>query len=180
MQKETISKICNFILTELEWLAEGASISFGRGSMGYKMAQMDNIYAQWEINKALRYARDRGFVIEKNKRYVLSEKGRKWIDHNKFKNLNFEPNKKWDKLWRIIIFDIPESERDVRDLLRNKLFDWQCTKLQQSVFITPYDCKKELQELAHALSSETYMHVFVLSNLDQDLESKLMKIYKLS
>ena len=89
MQKETISKICNFILTELEWLAEGASISFGRGSMGYKMAQMDNIYAQWEINKALRYARDRGFVIEKNKRYVLSEKGRKWIDHNKFKNLNF-------------------------------------------------------------------------------------------
>ncbi|HEY4483045.1 MAG TPA: hypothetical protein VI953_02620 [Candidatus Paceibacterota bacterium] len=180
MKREAISKISNFILTEIEWLVEGAAISFSRGSLNQKILRMDKAYAQWEINKALRYAENRGFLVEKNKRYVLSKKGRKWVNRQKFNQLCFKPSKKWDRSWRIIIFDVPEEERTARDLLRGKLFDWQCTKLQQSVFITPHNCERELGELAKALSAETYMHVIVSKQLDPVLENKLLKIYQLT
>lgn len=180
VKRETVSKVAKSILSEVGWLVEGAIVAFSRDSLGEKMRKMDKAYANWQINEALRYAKERGYLKVGKNRYVITEKGRKWIDYNKLKEINFSPTKTtWDKQWRIIVFDIPEAERDARDLLREKLFEWDCTKLQNSVFITPHACEKELDQITRALSVETYIHVIRSGDIGQSLSTKLTREYKL-
>jgi CRISPR-associated endonuclease Cas2 len=50
-------------------------------------------------------------------------------------------NKKWDKKWRVLIFDIPESRKSDRDKIRNSLLSIGFSKLQNSVWVYPYDCE---------------------------------------
>lgn len=68
-------------------------------------------------------------------------------------------NKKTDEYKRLIIFDIPERRRDVRDVLRRKLKEFECRALQRSVYITPYVCENEIHEIARILNAEQYIHV---------------------
>lgn len=53
----------------------------------------------------------------------------------------------WDGKWRIIIFDILENQRQIRDLLRNRLRWFGFKELQKSVWVFPYDVRKETEEL---------------------------------
>mgnify|MGYP001617628735 FL=1 len=50
--------------------------------------------------------------------------------------------KRWDRKWRIVIFDIWERRRGVRDRLRNLLQKNGFVKVQNSVWVYPYDCEE--------------------------------------
>lgn len=54
--------------------------------------------------------------------------------------------KRWDGKWRILIFDIPEKSRLKRDYLRRKLYDIGFGHLQKSVWVSPFDIIREVQE----------------------------------
>ena len=41
-------------------------------------------------------------------------------------------------------FDIPEKHKWARERLRDKLQEMGCYRLQDSVFVTPYPCQKEV------------------------------------
>ncbi|MBU1180211.1 hypothetical protein KJ885_04670 [Patescibacteria group bacterium] len=45
---------------------------------------------------------------------------------------------KWDKRWRILIFDVEEDRKKYRDFLRRKLKELNFYQLQKSVWITPH------------------------------------------
>ena len=47
--------------------------------------------------------------------------------------------KKWDGKWRVVIFDIREKRRGVRDKFRNLLVEIGFYRLQNSVWVYPYD-----------------------------------------
>ena len=57
--------------------------------------------------------------------------------------------KKWDRRWRVVIFDIPEKRRSVRVSLRRFMEEYGFVRLQNSVWIYPYDCE-DLVALAKA------------------------------
>lgn len=69
----------------------------------------------------------------------ITEKGRHLLEMEAFAF----PKKKrrWDKKWRIVIFDIKEKKKDFRDKLRNTLISIGFLKLQNSVWVYPYDCE---------------------------------------
>ncbi len=50
-------------------------------------------------------------------------------------------NMVWDGKWRIIIFDIPEPRRKVRIKLRRTLHAIGFVRLQDSVWVFPYNCE---------------------------------------
>ncbi len=54
---------------------------------------------------------------------------------------------KWDGIWRIIIFDIPEHERQQRAQLRKMIMAFGFKYLQQSVWLYPYPCDDYIQTL---------------------------------
>ncbi len=59
-------------------------------------------------------------------------------------NLALKKTKRWDKKWRIVLFDIPESQKNIRDSLRKKLKRLGFLEFQKSVFIYPFHCKDEI------------------------------------
>jgi CRISPR-associated endonuclease Cas2 len=68
----------------------------------------------------------------------LTEKGSRYLHTH----LDTPPKpKKWDKKWRILIFDIKEAKRNVRDQLRHALINLGFKHLQHSVWVYPYDCE---------------------------------------
>ena len=50
--------------------------------------------------------------------------------------------KRWDKKWRLVIFDVPESKRAVRDKIRGLLTTVGFLRLQNSVWVYPHDCEE--------------------------------------
>jgi len=74
----------------------------------------------------------------------LTKKGAQ--EYLKYK-IEKKKKKKWDSKWRIIIFDILENKRQIRDLLRRRLRWFGFKELQKSVWVFPYDVEKETKEI---------------------------------
>ena len=51
------------------------------------------------------------------------------------------PRRRWDKRWRIVMFDVPERRRAVRDKLRMTMKSFGFVRLQDSAWVYPYDCE---------------------------------------
>lgn len=60
----------------------------------------------------------------------------------------------WDQHWTVVSYSIPETERDVRRLLRNGLRTMAFGDLQDGMWITPHDRREEAVELLDDLSVE--------------------------
>lgn len=69
--------------------------------------------------------------------------------------------KKWDGLWRIVIFDIPVAYNDLRDKLRDKLEELGFGMFQKSIWMTPYDLAREVSDFIKANGLEDYVYVLV-------------------
>lgn len=52
----------------------------------------------------------------------------------------------WDGRWRIVIFDIKEEKKFLRESLRRKLLLLGFGKWQRSVYITPHDIEQEINQ----------------------------------
>lgn len=68
-------------------------------------------------------------------------------------------NKRWDRKWRVVIFDIEETSKQVRERFRRKLKELGFGMLQESVFISPYDIAQDFTEFIDAqhLNESAYL-----------------------
>ena len=48
---------------------------------------------------------------------------------------------RWDGRWRVLIFDVPEYRKSIRDKIRRTLMHVGFIRLQDSVWVCPYDCE---------------------------------------
>jgi len=74
---------------------------------------------------------------------VLTSKGKN-ISEEYFLQ-NYKQIKKplsWDKKWRLVMFDIPEDKRKLRNLIRFHLKKIGFIQMQGSVWIYPYPCEE--------------------------------------
>jgi DNA-binding transcriptional regulator PaaX len=85
---------------------------------------------------------------------------------------------KWDGKWRIVIFDIPEKKRVSRNALRAKLRDLGFKELQKSVFVFPYECRKEIELIIDFFSLQPHVCYGVMEFIDK--EENLKNQFQLS
>lgn len=81
-----------------------------------------------------------GLLKYENDFITLTEKGKEMLRRLQIKE-TVVIQKKWDKKWRIVIFDIKEYRRTLRDKLRLTLTSIGFKRLQHSVWVFPYDCE---------------------------------------
>src|SRR3989339_850710 len=79
-----------------------------------------------------------------NVKIVLTKEGIKKSINFKLDEMKIKIPPKWDGEWRIVIFDIPERFKKAREALRKKIKDLGFVKLQESVFVFPYECEDEI------------------------------------
>lgn len=92
-------------------------------------------------------------------------------------NLKFKKQEKWDGLWRIIIFDIPEKFKKARNALAQKLKSAGAYPLQKSVFVYPYDCKDDIDFIVEFFNLRKYVRFILAKEIDNELHLK--KIFNL-
>ena len=82
------------------------------------------------------------FSDHNGKKFVqLTEEGRRRVALLHAHKILIKKPKRWDGKWRIVIFDIHEYRKDVRDKLRRTIAHLGFFRLQDSVWVYPYDCE---------------------------------------
>jgi len=81
------------------------------------------------------------FVEEDGKRYArITEKGEQMLQFETEKAA-MAKKRRWDRRWRVVIFDIPERRKSVRSKLRRYMQEYGFVRLQDSVWVYPHDCE---------------------------------------
>lgn len=94
------------------------------------------------IEQNIRRLRKHGFVEKRGEKYLLTLAGRKLLDYIMGRRKILE--KKWDKKYRVVVFDVPEKMRKKRNWLRNELYLLRYRQLQESVFISKFPLPADL------------------------------------
>lgn len=84
---------------------------------------------------------------------------------------------KWDGLWRIVVYDVPEEKSAERNYLRRRLKELGFRLWQKSTWITPFNVSMELYDLLEEKKMSGRISVFESRNLfglsDRVLASKV-------
>lgn len=81
------------------------------------------------------------FEEKGGKRYArITEEGELLLDLE-LERVSLAKKKKWDRRWRVVMFDIPERRKSIRNRLRHFMGEYGFVRLQNSVWIYPYDCE---------------------------------------
>ncbi|HEX9722629.1 MAG TPA: hypothetical protein VGA53_05225 [Candidatus Paceibacterota bacterium] len=99
----------------------------------------------------------------------LTKEGKKKFQGIQIENLQITKPPRWDKKWRILIFDIPDkSFRRARDVLRSKLKQWEFYPLQKSVWVCPWPCEKEIELVGELYGVSEYISIIVAETISND------------
>lgn len=74
---------------------------------------------------------------------------------------------KWDRKWRVIFFDIPETQRQDRNRFVLKLKDLGFYQLQRSIWVHPYPCHIEIAYLTKAYGLGSFVSLAEISKIDK-------------
>ncbi|MEW5907998.1 MAG: hypothetical protein AB1643_02365 [Patescibacteria group bacterium] len=109
---------------------------------------------------------------------VLTKDGQKKALEYKLDELKIKKPDVWDRLWRIVIFDIPEKKKLGREALRNKLKELGFKELQKSVFVFPYECENEIDFICEVFELRSYVRLLKVKSFTNDEQFKLkFKLY---
>ena len=102
----------------------------------------------------------------------LTEKGNKKLIKNLCEGYELTIPRIWNKKWHVIIFDVPEEKRELRDRLRYFLVTMGFIRLQASVWVFPYDCSEFISLLKADLKiGRDVLYMVVVSiECDDDLK----------
>jgi DNA-binding transcriptional regulator PaaX len=117
----------------------------------------------------------RGYVEFSKKAggYILTEKGR---IHSESRGRSKDI--KWDRKWRLLIFDISEKHKVGRDSVRRRLAEFGLIRLQDSVWVYPYPCDEYIALLKTELKLGKNLLYLIADEFEG--EESLLEHFKLS
>jgi DNA-binding transcriptional regulator PaaX len=128
-----------------------------------------------------RLGREGCLNIEKRNQQIyisLTEKGKRKAGWLQIDALKIKRPKRWDKKWRLVIFDIAQLKRLYREAFRGKLKGLGFLPLQKSVWVCPFDCRAEIELLREFFGlSEKEVRLIVARDIGND--NFLKKFFKL-
>ncbi len=131
-----------------------------------------NTNPKYYINTVIQRLEKKGMINKKIFKgeviLSLTDKGREQLLKYQLEELKIERPKKWDSKWRIVIFDIKEKKRRVRDELRLELVNLGFKKIQQSVWVHPFDCEEVVTMLKGYFFLRTDFLFIVADRIEND------------
>ncbi len=130
-----------------------------------------------QIKQALKRLNQRGLVEISGGKVALTGKGKKELAFFEMKKKMIKRPKRWDKKWRVVIFDIWERRRQTRDGMRHYLSQLGFVNLQYSVWIYPYECGDVVELFKAQYKLRSAVHYLVVEKID-DVD-KFKKMFSL-
>ncbi|MFI5174805.1 MAG: PaaX family transcriptional regulator C-terminal domain-containing protein [Terriglobia bacterium] len=95
----------------------------------------------------------------RHSRYALTLKARHLLEEGTRRI--FEPRpRRWDGRWRVVVYSLPETKRDLREALRRRLSYLGFGALTPGTWVSPHDRQVEVQSLLNDLKAQRYVQYF--------------------
>lgn len=121
-------------------------------------------YPKSTLSAAIARLRKKGLVekVVDEDRVILrlTKSGWDWLIKHKI-----EDQIEWDGIWRLVIFDIPEKHKRVRETLRRRLKGWGFNPWQKSVWASKKPLTNILRSLVEELGVGDWVLIIESSNV---------------
>jgi|SRR3989344_2980741 len=97
-----------------------------------------------EKRNLIKFQEDKNGMI----RMELTYQGKHVVHTYNLEEMKLQKPKKWDGQWRVLIYDIPKSQKKASNAFREKIRQLGLFPLQKSVWVSPYECFSEIEFLA--------------------------------
>lgn len=84
---------------------------------------------------------------------------------------------KWDGLFRILSYEIPEKKRELRDKFRREVASWGLGPWHRSFWLTPHPIITSLRKLVSEKEEEQYIQAFESTHVFGDRELLIEKVW---
>ncbi len=111
-------------------------------------------------------------VYEKDDKdyFEVTEAGRRRILEFDVEDMVLNTKRRWDGVWRGVVFDIPEMFKPARMALQQKLRELEFYPYQKSVYLTPYYCRDEIEFLSRFFAVERHVKYLEINHIDDELK----------
>ncbi|OGG74886.1 CRISPR-associated endonuclease Cas2 [Candidatus Kaiserbacteria bacterium RIFCSPLOWO2_01_FULL_50_24] len=143
--------------------------------IGYAVKAEDKMCRR-NIRSSFSYLKRKGYVevrsSKSGKRVTVTVRGFKCASMYRIRKALAAPmyySLKWDKKWRLILFDIPTEDRAKRNAFRFFIKHIGAIMLQKSVWVYPFDCSERIILLRQFFQlTEKELRLVVVDSLDND------------
>ena len=133
------------------------------------LKKLDKRERERELRRITAYMRRQGLVTGSYEHgLAITKSGHKRVSKMEFDNLKIPKPNKWDKKWRLVIFDIPESRRQGRVALTSKLRSMGVQPLQQSVWIYPHPCRDQIIKVCEEFDISRWVTYLETEHIDHE------------
>lgn len=160
---------------ELVFIILRAVKKAGYLTMGALLEDIGQSYEADKIRRTAYRLKNKGYMGgTAGKGYRLSDKGNRRLNELDFKHL--EQAQPWDHIWRLVIYDIPETHRSERNTVRKLIKQLGFKLLQQSVWVHPLPCLEQFELLRD--SSGLHKEIILLEAPDAPVFQELYRTFK--
>ncbi len=124
-------------------------------------------YSRRQFSRFISYLKKKGYIKVKNLRQtngiIITKKGME-----KVLMVSAHPEKagkRKDGKWLMVMYDVPEKMRALRNLLRSILQNLRYRKFQHSVWVTPYNVLEATEKILAMHSLDEYVKIFVIEEI---------------
>ena len=155
-----------YILLALEKAVDGYVRLEDLGHRSYRYTYGYPNVPTSQLSQAIKRLREKGFI--KQDKINMGEVVLKLTDQGR-DALGIEDNaEQWDGKWRIVIWDIPEQKRIIRNLFRRNLKKWGFKHLQNSVWTSKRNVYQKLMDYIKDLGIEQWVTVIEAEKLSSN------------
>lgn len=174
----------------IQWLFIAGAVSVAATSSyfgvnawrAFQKMRKQNRYPKRKFSDTFtRLQRKKAISMEKRGQEIklfLTPEGRKLAGYMQIDSLIIKKPKKWDKKWRIVLFDIGQLKLTHRNAFRTKLKELGFVLFQKSVWLHAFDCRDEIGLLNDFFGlSDKEVCLLVTENIQG--ESKFKKYFNI-
>lgn len=102
----------------------------------------------------------------------LTSAGKRKILHFSLETLFVEKPKRWDKKWRLVVYDVPRRDKKLGDIIRAALKSIGFFGIQKSIYIFPYPCFDQIEFLREYYGLGDNVQYMLVEHIEHDTAYK--------
>jgi DNA-binding transcriptional regulator PaaX len=122
------------------------------------------------MRKKLLALQKQGYITVKEKKgeiaLTLQSSGQEKALEYKIRDLLLVKPEWWDRKWRMVLFDVPESQRVTRSKFKKTLDVLGFVQLQHSVYVHPYACHNEIEYIRTTLGIKDFVKMVIVDKIE--------------
>jgi len=135
-----------------------------------------NSYEKNKVRQAIKKMQKQKLIriYSKNGRDIIeiTKNGQKKLLEYKIDEMKIKKPKKWDGLYRVVMFDIPEKKVAARREISFRLKEIGAIPIQKSTFVSPFECRNEIDFIGEYFGVRKNIIYLIAKEIDNEVKIK--------